>query len=255
MSDKDDFFIGYGDTPGVDRRFLLGFTLFGLVGAGAVGAALAKVQGPAGGGDWDQGTEYSLTGYVTADPYPMLRTEDLGGGMRTVLLACQTKCGAQAQLEAAALADDRVTVRGSLIQRDRHAMLAVLDSPDWIAPAPDLPARPGGFAEENLGPASLAGMILDSKCWFGAMRPNTGPVHKACATLCIRGGLPPYFYVEDRQGRSRAVMLTDASGGALIDPILPLVADPVRAEGELVRIGDLIQLRADASAITRIPSA
>ena len=251
-ADKDDFFIGYGETPGVDRRFLLGFTLLGLAGAGAVGAALARGQGPAGGGDWDQATEYSLSGYVTADPYPMLRTEDLGGGMRTVLLACQTKCGAQQQLAEAALGDDRVTVRGSLIQRDRHAMLAVIDSPDWIAPAPELPARPQGFPVEALGPASLTGMILDSKCWFGAMRPNTGPVHKACATLCIRGGLAPYFYVEDRQGRSRAVMLTDAQGGALIDPILPLVADPVQASGELVRIGDLVQLRADASAISRL---
>ena len=77
----------------------------------------------AGRGSWDQGSLHELTGYVTADPFPMIRIPE-GNGFKTVLLACQTKCGAQRQLAAANVTDDRVTVRGSLIERGRHAMLA-----------------------------------------------------------------------------------------------------------------------------------
>ena len=47
-------------------------------------------------------------------------------------------------------------------------------------------------------------------------------------------------------------MVTDSEGGALIQPILPYVADPVRLSGELVQIEDLIQLRIDPAQIERV---
>lgn len=253
LKDKDqgEYFVGYADMPGIDRRFLMGLSVLGLGAAGGLGGWLAAATMGAGRGDWDQGTTHELTGYVTADPFPMIRIPE-GNGFRTVLLACQTKCGAQRQLAAADISDNRVTVRGSLIERGRHAMLAVLDGPDWIEPATGLPNRLEPFTQERLGSADLSGEILDSKCWFGAMRPNEGSVHKACATLCIASGLAPYFYVRDRMGRERAMMITDSEGQALIQPILPYVAEPVAIEGELVRISDLIQFRIDPGDIARL---
>ena len=95
-------------------------------------------------------------------------------------------------------------------------------------------------------------MIVDSKCFFGVMRPGRGKTHKACAALCIRGGIPPSFWVRDAQGRETILLMTDASGAPLGEEILPLVADPVRATGELVRVGDLVQFRANINAFARI---
>jgi hypothetical protein len=46
--------------------------------------------------------------------------------------------------------------------------------------------------------------------------------------------------------------MTDAAGAPLSDAILPLVADPVEAEGEIVRVGDLLQFRADAADYRRL---
>ena len=104
----------------------------------------------------------------------------------------------------------------------------------------------------SLGPARLAGQIMDSKCFFGVMRPGRGKTHKACASLCIRGGIPPSMWVRNRAGGESVLLLTDADGGPMSMDILPFVADPVSVTGEVVRVGDLLQLRADVSAFRRI---
>jgi hypothetical protein len=93
---------------------------------------------------------------------------------------------------------------------------------------------------------------MDSKCFFGVMRPARGKTHKACASLCIRGGIPPSFWARTKDGREAVMLMTDADGGALGEDILPLVADPVEAEGEIVRIGDILQFRANANDYRRV---
>lgn len=253
IRDTDDgaYFVGYLDTPTADRRYLLALTGAGLLTAGGLAAGLAALQGGAGRGEWDMATIVTRTGRLVPEPYPMLQTVDEAGRAQTILLACDSKCGAQNKLSESDIATDQVEVEGSLIQRGRHQMMAVVNRPDWIRPAgpearlPDLRQ----FAAQSEGAVSLRGEILDSKCWFGAMRPNEGPVHKACAILCIAGGLAPYFYSRDILGRSRAVMITDPSGQALVQPILRHVADPVAVDGELVRLGDLLQIRMDPARL------
>ena len=48
------------------------------------------------------------------------------------------------------------------------------------------------------------------------------------------------------------MLLTDAEGGPMPMDILPYVADPISAKGEIVRVGDLLHYRVDPSAINRI---
>jgi len=95
-------------------------------------------------------------------------------------------------------------------------------------------------------------MIMDSKCFFGVIRPARGKTHKACASLCIRGGIPTSFWARSSDGRESVILMTDAQGDPMPDDILPMVADPVAVEGEIVRVGDLLQLRADAGAYQRV---
>jgi hypothetical protein len=249
--DKGDFFVGYLDTPDADRRFLLGLAATGVIGAVAGGFALARSQTSAGDGYWDAGTVVTLTGYLDTSPYPVIRTRDIDGSLRTVLLGCETKCGAQAKLDDVDLPDERVTVRGTILQRDRHLMLAVPEAPDWIVPAAEgaLAEREAAFEHEDMGDARLSGEILDSKCWFGAMRPSEGSVHKACAMLCIAGGMAPYFYPRTLLGHDTPMMLTDQNGGALVQPIMRYVADRVRVSGRIHRIEDLVQFRVDVETL------
>src|SRR5690349_19376703 len=62
-------------------------------------------------------------------------------------------------------------------------------------------------------PVSLRGEIVDSKCFLGAMRPGNGKTHKACAMLCIAGGVPPMFVTRDSAGREEYYLLAGPDGG------------------------------------------
>lgn len=248
---KDDFFIGWADTPPIDRRFFLGAGAALMAGTGAVAAMTASLQNRPGKGTWNMAEIREFRGIATAEPYALLRTKDISGTPQTVLLGCQGKCGVSAKIGA--LAGQPVIVRGSLIQRASHAMIAVVDGIDWIAPDPEGGADDGlAFpASEPLGAVSLSGEILDSKCWFGAMRPSEGKVHKSCASLCIRGGLPPAFYVKDIARQTALLILTDEGLGFGHD-ILEFVADALHITGALRRQGDLIFIDTSVAHFRRL---
>ena len=248
----DPFFIGWADTPLADRRFFLRLGLGLTAGTVGLGGGLAALQRAPGAGNWDPDKVREWRGTVGAAPYAMLRSRDLGGGVpRTALLSCLGKCGVAAQIGA--LEGQPVVVTGSLIQRGQHAMLAVDEQGPWLrrdeGAAPDTSlALP---AIEALGEVRLSGEILDSKCWFGAMRPSDGKLHKACASLCIRGGIPPAFFARGPAGQSALMIMTD--GGRAYGPeLLALVADPVQISGRGFRRGDLLMLDTPLSAIRRL---
>ncbi len=253
-TDAQEMFIGWAKAPAVDRRFLLGALPFGLIAGGGASWLIAAELDDPGAGAWLTNATHKVTGALITEPYPMIRVSDPSApfGMRTVLVVAQGKCTSALQLaERDGLPFE---ASGVLIERKDRRMLEVPPFADaWLAPAlVDLPGVVVAPEPESLGPARLAGTIMDSKCFFGVMRPGRGKTHKACASLCIRGGIPPSFWVRTKDGRESVLLMTDAAGGPMPMDILPLVADPVEAEGEIVRVGDLLQFRADASAYARI---
>ncbi len=242
-------FVGYASTPSIDRRFLLGFGAVTIGLTSAMGYMIAKTQPGGGRGSWDMGTQVELAGSVYAAPYAYMRML-VNGRVQTVLLGCETKCGAKERLDDIAFETGGAIVRGSLLERDGYQMLATAAGADWIEPRPvEAPPEP---VIEDLGEARLTGEILDTKCWFGAMRPNEGLSHKACAMLCIASGVPPYFGIRDAQGRERALMITDPDGNALVQPILEFVAEPIEVVGRIIRIDDLFQFRMDVGSVRRL---
>ena len=251
--DQDSFFIGWGETPKADRRFLLLASL-GLLSAAAGGAALiASKQAPPGDGTWNPNDERDWAGQFVRAPYPMLRTRAIDGTPRTAYLVSSNKRGVQHRLGTAA--DGPVIVHGSLLLRGANAMIAVADD-NWMHPAvSDSAVGEGlsGWQAVDGGEARYAGEILDSKCWFGAMQPGQGKPHKACAALCIQGGLPPVFCPEGLCGSgASAPLLTDAAGNPHGPDLIEFVADPVVASGRLVQIGDVRQFRVALNDIKRI---
>jgi hypothetical protein len=250
-NDKDAFFIGWADTPAADRRFFLRAGLGLTAASGALGLGLAALQRAPGPGHWDPDAVREWRGIVTAEPYAMLRTADFGNGPRTALLSCLGKCGVAARIGS--LAGQAVVVKGSLIQRGVHTMIAVDEEGDWIRRDAGATVNPSLLfpAAVPQGDVSLVGEILDSKCWFGAMRPSEGKVHKACAALCIRGGIPPAFFTRGPDQQATLMIMT--RGGRAHGPdLLPFVADAVRVTGRVSRIGDLLVLDAPVSAIQRV---
>ncbi len=253
-TDGHEMFIGWAKAPAVDRRFLLGALPLGLIGAGGASWLIASELDDPGAGAWLTNATHKVTGALVTSPYPMIRVSDPAApfGVRTVLIVAQGKC--TSALEFGDYEARPITASGALIERKDRRMLEIPPFLDqWLEPAaiavPEATATPEVVA---LGTARLAGSIMDSKCFFGVMRPGRGKTHKACASLCIRGGIPPSFWVRTKEGADAVLLMTDAAGGPMPMDILPLVADPVEAEGEIVRVGDLLQFRADASAYRRI---
>lgn len=247
----EPMFIGWADTPPADRRFFLRAGIGLTAASGLLGFGVAALQRPPGTGRWDPDAVRAWRGIVSAEPYAMLRTNDLGGGPRTALLSCLGKCGVAARIGA--LSGQAVVVKGSLIQRGAHSMIAVDEEGDWIRQDSSATVDPGlAFpVGQPLGDVSLSGEILDSKCWFGAMRPADGKVHKACASLCIRGGIPPAFFARGSNGAG-ALMIMTASGRAHGPGLLGMVADPVHVSGSVQRVGDLLVLDAPLTQIRRL---
>jgi hypothetical protein len=244
---EEDFFIGWAKAPSVDRRFLLGGIPAVVAASGGMGWLVAKELDDPGAGAWLTGATHEVTGQLVANPYPMMISDAGTDAQRTTLIVAQGKC--TSALDLALKEGGTFKASGVLIERKGRQMLEVpLMLDDWLTPVADTGSARAVQAETVIAQGvSLAGTIMDTKCFFGVMRPGYGQTHKACASLCIRGGIPPSFWARTKDGRESVLLMTDRDGGPLGEDILPLVAEPVSSKGDIVQVGDLLHFRADAS--------
>jgi hypothetical protein len=99
---------------------------------------------------------------------------------------------------------------------------------------------------------TLRGEIVDSKCHLGVMTPGERRTHRACAQLCIRGGIPPLFWVENERGDVQRLLLVGANGEAVNERVLELVGLPLEIEGVVSQLDDWLVLSADPAGYRRI---
>ena len=95
------------------------------------------------------------------------------------------------------------------------------------------------------GPVTVRGEIVDSKCFLGVMVPGSGKTHKDCASLCLRGGIPPALYVQDRRGDSFVLLLTGTSGESMARKRCKSPVEAIDMTGRLQRQGGWLMLRTD----------
>ena len=98
------------------------------------------------------------------------------------------------------------------------------------------------------GPVELTGEIVDSKCFLGVMVPGSGKTHKECASLCLRGGIPPAFYVQDRAGHSSLLLLTGSAGEPIGAPVLQTAGGAISVTGSIQQQGGWLVLRIDPAS-------
>lgn len=250
---SDEFFIGWLAMPRSLTRFLR--ILVGILLATAVGIAttLPTLQKSAGEGDWQVDSTIELVGTASADPYAMIRVADESTGelTRTVMVVSSGKFGAQSRLTP--FAGQRVRLRGTMLHRNERWMLELVDGEDAIQSLSSSPARSNTPAVTRRAErATLRGEIIDPKCYLGAMKPGGGKTHKACATLCIAGGIPPMLVTRDAGGRETFYLLLDSQGHAIADSVLPYVGDLVAVTGDVECWDDLFVLRLHPNGVRRL---
>ena len=237
------FFVGYfKKVPQPVKTFALGFAAIFLVICLLAPAALVFGPEHPGDGGYEDLTEGRIVGVVEARPYPILRVPARDGHpARAIMLAGEGKFGVDAL--AAPLVGKPAEASGVFVHRGDLIMLLIGgDIGLRAASGPESP--PGGPVSR--GRWRLTGEICDGKCTAGAMRPGSGLAHKACANLCISGGVPPVLATTSPVDGSRFLLLAGADGGPLPARYLDRVGERVELTGSLERRDDLAIFHVEA---------
>lgn len=216
MAEGDDFYVGYLVLPWSHSRFLRVAIPAMLTLMAVVNVLIHAASRDPGSGVWDSSNERTWVGTLVVEPCPILLAEGESGGPSLVVEL--GKRGAAARL--APFAGRRVELRGYELAREGRRLIELAPRDDAVvdlgpAPAPTL----GAMGLRDLGEVRVSGEVLDAKCYLGAMKPGDGVGHRACARLCILGGIPAMV----RTGvdpREYLVLASDGLGG-----VGPEVAD------------------------------
>lgn len=243
----DGFFIGWGKKlPKGLPSFLIIISLFvvGLFAGTAFSIVVTQDDPGDGAFRFDLGRQ-KLVGVITADPYPVLHvaaSEEYPDG-RSIMLSGPGKRGV---MDQASKLDGKVAeVRGVLLKRGDLDMIQVrgrMRSMEAIVPHEVI--------TKSLGKWQLSGEICDGKCYAGAMRPGNGLAHKACANLCLVGGVPAVFVSKGEIEGTSFFMLADSEGNVVDDELYNLTAILLTAQGEVERRGALNVFKIDLSTVS-----
>jgi hypothetical protein len=258
---RDEFFIGWLPPPRVYVRFLRPVIVIVLLVAGGTAATVAFLQRDPGTGHWEADKLHTFDGIAYTRPYAMIRVpgEKAGEPPRTMLLVEDAKFGALPrvdQIVRGRAEGQAVRVSGTILHRDGRRILELADGEKGMRPLtkeeeqglPPLGWPPPQVLAEHV---TLQGEIIDPKCYLGAMKPGGGKTHKACAMLCISGGVPPMLVTRDAGGHETFYLLATAESGVANDMVLPFVGDLVEVSGRMERQGDLLLLRIAADGVRR----
>jgi hypothetical protein len=243
------FFVGYfKKVPADVRALMIGFIVFFVVGMASASVLLSlNTDSPGAGSYADELHGEHLIGLMELRPYPILRVPSDGARpARAVMLAGPGKFGVDDR--ALPLAGKTAQVGGIFVKRGDLEMLLIGGGDDLKPAEPQTSLQPGTAASEDLGRWRLTGEICDGKCGAGAMKPGTGLAHKACANLCISGGVPPVFVSTAPVGGHIYFLLASKDGGPMPAALLDKTGVPVVLEGSIERRDDLLILKIDKLA-------
>ncbi|MEM6588408.1 MAG: hypothetical protein AAF641_08180 [Pseudomonadota bacterium] len=250
MKKEPAFFVGYMPMPKALKGFLGLASLLLILAFAAAAWAISTSQKDPGPGAFrfDYGPQ-TLTGLLELTPEPMLHvtqgTDRVPTG-QTIMLSSGAKRGLGGR--GVPLDGQMVSVRGIVLERGTLNMLQVQGRGDaLVAVEQDAPE----VALEDLGRWRLTGEICDGKCLSGAMRPGRGIAHKACANLCIIGGVPPVFVSTQPVDGEEFLMLGGQGRSERPQVMLDMVGEYVTLEGQVERRGDLVIFTPDYDTVER----
>jgi hypothetical protein len=240
---NDDFYVGYlpkapAGLGKIAARIAAGILLAGLI----AGGLLIFGQAPFATSRFEYREYRDYAGVIEEWPYPILVTDHAN-----FLLVAPGKHGLSDAVKG--LQGKHVQLKGSLIERTPDRMIEVVPASIVVGRSPLLATPRRTIA---LGPVTLRGEIVDTKCYLGVMNPGEHKVHRDCAVRCISGGVPPAFLARDAVGDARVLLLVGDDGRALRKEVLPFVAEPLEISGVLVRTESTLTLKADPARFRRI---
>jgi hypothetical protein len=118
------------------------------------------------------------------------------------------------------------------------AVEPIAEVPGGAQPIPPEPAA--GRA------VTVAGEIVDSKCFLGVMNPGERAVHRDCAARCLSGGVTPMVVFRTESGETAIAVLVSGDGRPVADLVRDRIGRPVELAGTLFELGDTLVLRIES---------
>ncbi len=236
---KNDFYIGWQEEmPESTGKFLRNTLISTFLVIIVITIYLVFFQKPFNDHAFEFGTTTSLTGIYIEEPFPMLQiTKDKPEQVSSsVLLVGFGKFGARGIMEEIESREGdmnlkEVTLNGTLIYGDGLTLLELTNQSESFEEST------GNFRQpierrESTYQIELTGEILDSKCYFGVMKPGEGKIHKSCAIRCISGGIPPVLRVWREASQDYDYhLITGLNGEEINADILQFVGEKITISG------------------------
>lgn len=252
---KDVFFAGWGKVPKELRLFLISLTLSLIAFFGVLSYLISATQNDPG--DAAFMGRANAVGILQAKPYPILHVIESkryksgqvimlnGNGKRGVINRAADLDGKVVRINGVRLK------RGDLDAMQLRSGMKGLREVDVMEGMSKIKMTADGYEIETkqLGRWKLSGEICDGKCLTGAMRPGSGLAHKACANLCLVGGVPPVFVSSSPVEGSEFLMMANEDGNAVTEEILQHTATYVEIEGDIERRGNLLVFKISPETI------
>ena len=249
MPQNDSFFIGWSNkTPSgyvkKTRLFVLSIIPIILLAA----FAFINSQKPVNNAAFEFGTLTAVEGTLIKKPVPMLRMNmgnDLSGTpvFQHLLLVDVMKFGAEkaiGEMEKVAghsLYGRAVKLNGTLIYYNGKTVLELTEGGSAFIGLSGQKAY-ADLAKEDKGTAKLRGEIVDTKCFFGVMKPGNGKTHKSCAVRCLSGGIPAILATENKDGQQDYYIILGEDGQSINMDLLDFTADHIQLTGKVERMED-----------------
>lgn len=185
---------------------------------------------------FELGTIREFQGVYFDSPKPLvkLNAADVPEGYDPeALLVGYGKFGAESTMarvieKTGPLQGREIRLRGTLLYGDEKIIIELTEGEASVVGEASNHMHPVQMTRAK--PTVLKGEIIDPKCWFGAMKPGEGKVHKSCAIRCISGGIPPVLKVEQNK-MYIYYLLEGIDNEPLNETILEFVAEPVEISG------------------------
>jgi len=262
LPEPNEFYVGYQPHAPTSvscfiRRVV---TAIGVIIV-AVSVILVFYQRDFSTGTFEYGETTSIEGYIITSPIPHLKLKlgkDLRGHelQQNLLLVGSGKEGVDSLLHqtenrlGTSLGGRHCAVKGYLIYGDGKALLQINDQAD-ITLIDDNISKESTMLLKSLGKSTIAGEVIDPKCFCGVMKPSEGKVHRSCAIRCIAGGIQPVF----KSDMSDYYLLTGENFEPVNQKILGIVGDRVGLSGELVEFDDWKIFKVSTSELETIARA
>ncbi len=243
------FFVGYLNMPMALKKFYIPLTALLLAASMFIGYTIANSQQATGAASWLTDKPQTMQGLIKLEPYPVLHrfNPDNPDQLESVLLVRQGKRGATKFAQS--LDGQLVNVTGFGIYRGGWSMLELRSSEDIQTLSEDdttnglLDKLAQETQPKSLGEISFTGEVADSKCFLGVMKPGEGVVHRACADVCLIGGIPAMLLVEGDDQQRYGYMLTAQDGKSASTMIAQYAGETMQVSGELMQKGSLLYIK------------